>query len=347
MASITPGIASFQFTTDDFLERERSVAWREFFGRQVARLDIEPLAGRPYRASARIQLFPDLGLMVGDCSGAHYRIIDELIAHDDVAVITSGSTNWFTSQAGREAELRCGDAVLLSNGEAGSITHRASTAQAATARFACISVPRRVVSSFVPNLDDALARPIPAKTEALRMLHTYLRLLEDMPAITSADLARLVAIHVHDLVALAIGASRDAAEVACGRGLRAARLAAIKADIADNLERSDLSAVTLAARHRVSPRYIHKLFEFEGTTLSRFVLGLRLLRVYRALTDSRSAGLGIGTIAYDAGFSDLSNFNHAFRRQFAAAPSDVRAAAAAGWGAAEAKGDTGAHLKRP
>jgi AraC-like DNA-binding protein len=345
MALITSGVASFRFSTDDFPERERSAVWREFFGRQVARLDIEPMVGKPYRASARMQLFPDLGLMIGDCSGAHYRIVGELINNDDVAFITSGSTNWFTSQAGRQADLTCGDAVPLSNGECGSITHSGSTAPAATSRFACISVPRRVVSSFVSNLDDALARPIPAKTEALRMLHTYLRFLDDMPAITSPDLARLVAIHVHDLVALAIGASRDAAEVARGRGLRAARLAAIKADIADNLERNDLSAATLAARHRVSPRYIHKLFEGEGTTLSRFVLGLRLQRVYRAVTDPCSAGLGIGTIAFDAGFSDLSNFNHAFRRQFGAAPSDVRAAAA-GWGAAEARGDTGADVKR-
>jgi hypothetical protein len=33
---------------------------------------------------------------------------------------------------------------------------------------------------------------------------------------------------VHDLTALALGASRDAAEIAKGRGLRAARLNAIK-----------------------------------------------------------------------------------------------------------------------
>jgi AraC-like DNA-binding protein len=110
--------------------------------------------------------------------------------------------------------------------------------------------------------------------------------------------------------------------------VRGARLSAIKADIAGSIERGDVSAAALAARHRVSPRYIQKLFQGEGTTLSRFVLGQRLQRVYRVLTDPRSAGSTIGAMAFDAGFSDLSTFNHAFRAHFGATPSDMRAAAA-------------------
>jgi AraC-like DNA-binding protein len=45
------------------------------------------------------------------------------------------------------------------------------------------------------------------------------------------------------------------------------------------------------------------------------------------LTSPRCAELPIGTIAYEAGFGDLSNFNHAFRRAYGMSPSDVRTAA--------------------
>jgi AraC-like DNA-binding protein len=103
---------------------------------------------------------------------------------------------------------------------------------------------------------------------------------------------------------------------------------AIKGDIARNLTDGDVSAGALATRHRVTARYIHKLFEGEGTTLSRFVLGQRLSRVHRLLTDPRSAGQTIGALSFAAGFGDLSTFNHAFRRFYGATPSDVRAAAA-------------------
>ena len=102
---------------------------------------------------------------------------------------------------------------------------------------------------------------------------------------------------------------------------------AIKADIVKHLAHGDVSAGALAARHRVTPRYIHKLFESEGMTLSKFVLGQRLGRVHRMLTDIRNVGQTIGALAFAAGFGDLSTFNHAFRNHYGGTPSDVRAAA--------------------
>jgi AraC-like DNA-binding protein len=73
-------------------------------------------------------------------------------------------------------------------------------------------------------------------------------------------------------------------------------------------------------------RYVHKLFEGEGTTLSKFILGLRLQRVHGMLSDPRHADLTIGAIAYKVGFGDLSTFNREFRRRYGATPKEVRAA---------------------
>jgi AraC-like DNA-binding protein len=41
----------------------------------------------------------------------------------------------------------------------------------------------------------------------------------------------------------------------------------------------------------------------------------------------------VSTIAYECGFGDLSYFNQAFRRRFAATPTDVRKAARLNQGA--------------
>jgi AraC-like DNA-binding protein len=43
------------------------------------------------------------------------------------------------------------------------------------------------------------------------------------------------------------------------------------------------------------------------------------------LSDVRHAGTKISTIAFDAGFNDLSSFYRAFRRRFGALPSEIRA----------------------
>jgi transcriptional regulator GlxA family with amidase domain len=132
---------------------------------------------------------------------------------------------------------------------------------------------------------------------------------------------------VYDLMAVTVGATRDATEVAQSRGVRAARLHAIKQDIARNLDRSDLSVNTLTDRHRCTPRFLQRLFETEGTTFTEYVLAQRLTRAHRMLLDPRRDSEKISGIAYDCGFGDVSYFNRVFRRHYGAAPSDVRAQA--------------------
>src|SRR5439155_12305429 len=114
-------------------------------------------------------------------------------------------------------------------------------------------------------------------------------------------IGRLTVAHVYDLVALAIGATRDAAELASSRGLRAARLRAAKADIAANLGSRDLSVTTVAKRQGITPRYLHMLFEAEGTSFSQFVLKQRLALVHNMLADWRFDHLTITAVAYAAG----------------------------------------------
>ena len=111
-------------------------------------------------------------------------------------------------------------------------------------------------------------------------------------------------------------------------GVRAARLAAIRHDIVSNLSDESLSVRTIAARHKVTPRYVQRLFEETGSTFTEYVLGQRLVRAHRLLTDARRSEQTLTAIAFEVGFSDLSYFNRAFRRRFGATPSDLRAQAA-------------------
>ena len=138
------------------------------------------------------------------------------------------------------------------------------------------------------------------------------------------ELRRQAVAHIHDLIALATGATRDAAEIAKARGARAARLPLIKQDIATRLDEPDLSVATVAARQRINARQIQRLFESEGTTFTEYVLAQRLARAHRLLTNPLHASQKISTIALDVGFGDLSHFNRAFRRRFGMAPSDLR-----------------------
>jgi AraC-like DNA-binding protein len=184
--------------------------------------------------------------------------------------------------------------------------------------------PQSDLAALAPFLGEVEKAAMRGDNEALRLLTKYLGILRGDPALLTPELCPLALSHIHDLITLALAATPDGREIANGRGVRAARLRAIKADILANLCSLDLTVTAIALRQHVTPRYIHMLFETEGTTFSNFVLGQRLRRAHRMLTDPLFAHLNITEIAFAVGFANLSYFNRTFRRRFGATPSELR-----------------------
>jgi AraC-like DNA-binding protein len=310
--------AQFHFSTDAFPERERVTAWREVFGRTVVNLDIEPLDAHGFRCEATVCQLPGLGVLFASSGAVHLSHPKELIRDDDLSFMAAPTCQGAASQLGRNPALAPGDGVLMSNADVGSIT------LASTSRFTTFRVPRAALAPLLPDLGAAIARLVPAGNTALRLLVGYLATALDAEALVTPELGQLAVTHVYDLLAVALGGTRDAMEMARGRGVRAARLHAIKHDVLANLTERDLSLDALAKRHGISPVYIRKLFETENTSFSQFVLEQRLMQAHRMLSDSRFADRTIGMLALEAGFGDLSYFNRSFRRRYGASPSDVR-----------------------
>jgi AraC-like DNA-binding protein len=193
-------------------------------------------------------------------------------------------------------------------------------------RFLGMRMPRAALEPVVADLDGGRLREIPGDISALRLLTTYAAEVASDAIPLGGATARTFVAHVYDLVALALGPTPDGARIAQDRGLRAARLHRIKCDVRANLRDCTLDVATVAARHRITPRYVHKLFESDGITFAEFLRSRRLALAYRMLTDARLADRPISSIAYEAGFGDLSNFNHLFRLRYGATPSDIRSA---------------------
>jgi AraC-like DNA-binding protein len=310
-----------RFSAADYPPRERFHAWREIYGRTLQRLDIEPLSVRQFHAEATLLRMPRLALMAGRRSASVYHRRREFIDHDDVG-FTWGLTSCYQAhQFGRTLDLGRGQAIVLTGAQPAFLR------VPKLGHYINLRVPVHCLSPLIADLDAAYGRPIPAESPALQLLTRYVGILEDAGTFAFPELRRQAVTHIHDLIALAIGATRDAAEIAKSRGARAARLRAIKEDIANWLDQPDLSVATIAARHRINPRWVQRLFESEGTTFTEYVVVQRLIRAHRLLTDPRYANQKVSTIALDIGFGDLSYFNRAFRRRFGATPSELRAAA--------------------
>jgi AraC-like DNA-binding protein len=322
-----PLLRRVRISTQDFPEDKRLATWRELYGRGISNVDIAPIGDAPFTADVTFHLLPNLGIAAGSRSPAHYTVTRELAGRGrDVVVISilrSGAAS--ATQFGNELIAGIGSASVLS-ANAPSI----STLQSAGS-FVTLALSRPAIAALVPDYASAFGRPILRDNPALRVLTRYLDIVRAGDETMGPELAYSVSQHILDLAALALGARGDSADIARQRGVKAARLEAIRSDILERLGDADLSAESLAAHHGISARYVRKLFEQEGSSFSSFVLAERLRRVRRMLADRRYAHLNIAQVAHENGFGDVSYFNRAFRRHFGATPSDVREDARRQW----------------
>jgi AraC-like DNA-binding protein len=322
--------ATLRFSTAGMPEPARAQAVRDlhlhertFLSTKLEPIEpLEPLPDYPLHVDLTKRTLPGLAVVSGTLSGLRHAIRPSRAVPnggDDLLLAVNVRGRSVARQRDRDLILRDGDALFATRDVTGFTLTRP-----ALGRFIGIRVPRDAVALLLGRLDETPIRLVPHGTEALSLLITYASAIAEALPLTTPELQRLAVSHMHDLIAATIRATRDGKAIAEGRGIVAARLQAIMADISSNLGDGELVVAEIARRHRVTPRYVHKLFESEGLTFSAFVLGQRLSRAHRILSDPRFADRNISSVAFDVGFGDLSYFNRTFRRRYAATPTDIR-----------------------
>jgi AraC-like DNA-binding protein len=316
--------ATVRFSTSDLPEHMRVATWREHYGQTVLRAEIDPGDDAAFDATVTSRVLPGLQLVSGRFTAARIIRTRDMTAdgNDDLSLLVNQTGNVTVSARGRRVDLCQNDAVLISSGEPVVFDRRSFGESVA------IRIPYATLLPSVVDVDDAIMQRIPGSTAALRLLTSYSdALLGDDDAVETVALGHHVATHMHDLVALTLGATREAQDIAKSRGMGAARLRAAKIYVIENIGCRDISIGSVASHLGVTPRYLQRLFENDGTTFSAFLLGRRLSRAHRLLCEPQSASKQVSAIAYDVGFGDLSYFNRCFRRLYGATPMDIRAAA--------------------
>lgn len=287
----------------------------------MVRLDIEPVKGTSFQAEGDLCALPGAAFASVTASPVRVSRTQRLIAGDmaDMLFLITADAPLHVAQNGRERLLDAGDAIFLRGSERSVIQSRDTT------RFTNISVPVESLVPVLPGVEDLSMTLVGRQDGLLGLLLGFVNLLQTGQRSFSDGLGDIAAAHVRDFITALAGAGPERGSPACERGgVRAARLRAIKADIGAHLHEPGLAIGALAMRHGISPRYVRKLLQEDGTTFSDFVLLLRLERSRRLLRGpGRDAGT-IASIAHASGFGDLSYFNRAFRRRYGMTPSDVR-----------------------
>jgi AraC-like DNA-binding protein len=235
---------------------------------------------------------------------------------DDVCLILNTGRALSIEQGRRFSQAETGEAALLVYREPATISFDGMN-------YLGIRVPYSALAPLTGNLAANAGRVVRRDTTALGLLVGYLRSLPDH--IDQPELRGLITTHVYDLMSLALGATAEGREIASQRGVKAARLQAVKEALSQD---RGISILDIARMQGVSPRYVQKLFEDAGTTFTEYVLVLRLEAARTMLASPRYADWTITAIALEAGFGDLSHFNRRFKARYMQTPSDLRAGVA-------------------
>lgn len=104
-------------------------------------------------------------------------------------------------------------------------------------------------------------------------------------------------------------------------------LARIRAFIEEHLMDPDLSPQSIAVAHHISVRYLHKLFQNDGTTVSQWVRQRRLDFCRQDLGRMSHRRLTVAAVARRWGFRSASHFSRVFRDAYGMSPREWQACA--------------------
>lgn len=302
----------------------RFKAWRDRYMEMHGLLDIRCSSGQPVSARFTFSPYGEVGVGQFDGTIDYVARTPHHIAagsNDTLCLfLNRGREHVKFTHSGREGEVNPAGLTLFRDWEP------AIASGGVLNRMLFVPIPRLRLHALVENPEDLAGMLLDARKPASRYLVRYLNLLTQLDE-TDADerISAHIGATLLDLIALALGASRDITHDAQMRGLRAARAQDVIAHIAAGFADPAFSPDRLATELGVSVRYVQDLLHETGTSFSARVLEHRLQRARTMLADPRHDAMRIGEIARTCGFSEASYFNRRFRRRFGDSPTSFRA----------------------
>ncbi|MFC8507304.1 helix-turn-helix domain-containing protein [Streptomyces sp. NPDC057411] len=307
-------------TTASVPDRDKVAYWNDAVSRTLVPMTVAPREDGPFDgriSSARLG-YLQVSTVEADAERASRtpaliaRSSEPLVA---VGVQVSGTATFV--QEGRRAEVGAGDLVVYD-------TNRPYTFDYPR-RFAThvFQLPRRALGVPDGDIRRVAGDAIGTCDGFGAMLSPFLTALASSP--TGAyppAVANRLAGHVVDLLATLI------TERAHAGGTEADARSHLMRRVLDHINRNlgdpEMSPEGIAREHRISVRYLHRLFEGEGTTVGRFIRQRRLEECGRELARRGRTAPTVSAVAQRWGFVSPAHFSRTFRAAYGVSPREWR-----------------------
>ncbi|MER6524002.1 helix-turn-helix domain-containing protein [Streptomyces sp. NPDC001508] len=309
--------------------RESLGFWHDAVLTTLVGMDIAT-EGRTYDATLRTDRIGDLGITTVECDPGRVHRSPRRIAHGDgrdifVTVQSTGRAQ--VEQDGRTTELRAGDIGFFET------VRPFQTAFPERFRLKIFAVPRALLGRSEADLRQLTGLAVRPSGGLPALLAPLLERLADTSESYATPVAERLAEGVIDLMAATV-ADRLGEDPAVLPGADRVLPLRIKTFIRWHLSDPGLTPRAIADAHGISVRYLHRMFEAEGTTVARWIRELRLHECRRELAVRAPGSVSLGQVARRWGFPSAARFSRAFRSAFGLSPTDwldrERASRAAG-----------------
>lgn len=239
--------------------------------------------------------------------------------HYLVALIRAGQQGLEQNDA--STLLRPGNLVVYDSSQPFETVVVSETSPAETV---LLQFPKRMLPLPVHHKASLCAVPLPGTDGIGRILATFLASLADgHTCCTERDALRLETIAV-DLTTAVLAHHLERENLPLRSHTHVLYLRIITF-IEEHLRCPELCPATIATAHRISPRYLHRIFQqHHPVSVATHIRTRRLDQARRDLADLRLDHLTIATIARRWGFSRPADFSRAFQRHTGASPRDYR-----------------------
>lgn len=306
-------------TTDSVPAPQRRTYWREALSRTFTAVDIV-VPDDVYSGTIRTSRLGHLQVVTVECDSLRAVRTPRLIAQgnaENLIVRLQGKGVARLEQDGREAYLQAGEIVIYDLAR----PHRMDFPERLQTKS--VLLHRRLLGLSESELRQITASPLRSDMAVGRLLPIMLSRLADTAETFRPRTGELLARNVVDLLTVLADEQlgRDSEGTPSGDAVLLLR---IRTFIGRHLADPDLTPEVIARAHHISVRYLHKIFEGEDTTVSRWIQSRRLEACRRDLLRREAAHRTIVAVAHRWGFTSAAHFSRVFRAAYGMSPSEWR-----------------------
>ncbi|MEW2288066.1 helix-turn-helix domain-containing protein [Streptomyces sp. NPDC047841] len=308
---------SLVLTTDTVPDQEKVAYWNDAVSRALVPVTVAPRDSRRFDGRIASDCLGYLRVSRMEADAGRVSRTPALIERSPealvaVGLLVSGTATFL--QDGRRAEMSGGDLVFYDTARPFSFTY--------PERFAThvFQLPRHVLGVSDSDIKRVTGTAIGTAQGLGSVLRPFLATLADAAPSYPAAVGHRLAGHVVDLFATLI-TDQTLRDPDDGRDHL---VLSVRAHIDHKLGDPSLSPESIARAHHISVRYLHRLFEGEGITVSRLIQQRRLEACGRELARRGRVTPTVSAVARRWGFVNPAHFSRAFRAAYGLSPREWR-----------------------